>query len=276
MPNVPGVGWSNEATSDLLGKAAALLAREVARLPSSFEDIAKASPPDLLNSFAGRTCPVTGTSVPATPPDKNQLRQEGLGLLDSLRDFLKQSALYAPAGSHARPRPPAPVNVSTALPGLERVSDLVEPTGLPSSVSGFDWDRLRSQAHGFIETLLATIGQATGERGLPAESQVPLIQCATPVPAGSEASATLRVSNEEDSASEVTLYTTNFVADSGFEIPSLRVRVSPRRVTIPPKGSAAFGINVAVPQQTPAGTYSGLIQAMGSKYVKAVLSVQVL
>jgi hypothetical protein len=56
----------------------------------------------------------------------------------------------------------------------------------------------------------------------------------------------------------------------------LRVTVSPRRATVPPQGEASFSIKIAVPQQTPSGTYSGLIQAMGSKYVKAVLSVEVL
>jgi len=102
------------------------------------------------------------------------------------------------------------------------------------------------------------------------------MRCDAPVQAGAEASATMKVANDENTPSDVTLYCTNFVADSGHEIPSLRVTVSPRRATIPAKGEAGFEIKIAVPQQTRDGTYSGLVQAMGCKYVKAVLSVEVL
>ena len=142
-------------------------------------------------------------------------------------------------------------------------------------VGMFDIDQLRKQAHAFIETLLITFNDATGEKGLPAEDKVPQLQCEAPVQAGSEARAILTVGNEEATPSDVALYCTNFIADSGYELPALKIAVSPRRETIPPGGEATFQIRIAVPQQTPAGTYSGLVQAMGTKYVKAVLSVEV-
>ena len=82
-------------------------------------------------------------------------------------------------------------------------------------------------------------------------------------------------STRRPTPSDVALYCTNFVADSGHVLRALRVAVSPRRATIAPNGEATFQITIAVPQQTPAGTYSGLIQAMGTKYVKAVLSLDV-
>lgn len=154
-------------------------------------------------------------------------------------------------------------------------------TGAALPVAPPDAGRLRQQAHELVETLLATLGQARGEQATPYgaapyEDRVPLLQCVAPVQAGAEASATMKVANDENTPSDVTLYCTNFVADSGYEIPSLRVTVLPRRVTIPAKSEAGFEIKIAVPQQTPAGLYSGLIQAMGAKYVKAVLSAEVL
>jgi hypothetical protein len=142
-------------------------------------------------------------------------------------------------------------------------------------VGPFDKDRIRQQAHAFIETLLITFNEATGERGLPAENKVPHLQAEAPVAAGGEARAGLVVSNDEAGPADVSLYCSNFVSDAGHEIPALRVSVVPRRATIPPGGEAAFQIRVAVPAQTPAGVYSGLVQAMGAKYVKAVLSVEV-
>jgi hypothetical protein len=159
---------------------------------------------------------------------------------------------------------------------IHRLAGRVCPaTGIVLPASGPDLDLLRRQSHEFIESLLVTFSQATGEKAAPYENQVPLISCAAPVAAGQAGIATMRVANDEDAPSDVALYCTNFVADSGYEIPSLRVTVSPRRTTIPAKGEAAFEVKIAVPQQAPAGIYSGLIQAMGSKYVKAVLSVAV-
>ena len=143
-------------------------------------------------------------------------------------------------------------------------------------VPGFDRDQLRRQAHQLIETLLVTFNEATGEKGLPAEDQVPLLYADSPVQPGEVARTRLRIANEESIPSEVSLYCTNFVADCGYEIPSLRVTVSPRRLTIPPKAEASFEVSVAVPQQTPRGKYAGLIQAMGYTYFKTVFCIEVL
>jgi hypothetical protein len=108
-----------------------------------------------------------------------------------------------------------------------------------------------------------------------ASVRVPLLGCLAPVQAGEVARATVRVANDESEPAEVSLYCSNFVGDSGYEIPSLRVTSLPRAMTIPAGGEGSFDVRIAVSQQTPAGTYSGLIQAMGSRYVKAVLSVDV-
>jgi len=105
---------------------------------------------------------------------------------------------------------------------------------------------------------------------------VPVIAFGPGVRAGDDACATLSVTNDDSSASDVSLYCTNLIADSGHEIPSVCVTVSPRVATINANSERPFRINVAVSPQTPAGTYSGLVQAMGNKYTRAVLSVEVL
>jgi hypothetical protein len=148
-------------------------------------------------------------------------------------------------------------------------------TRAATPLPGFDPARLRQQAHQFIETLL-TFNEAAGEKGPSADDRVPLIHSASAIQPGETARSSLRIANEEAVPAEVTLYSTNFVADCGYEIPSLRVTISPRRVTIVAHGEASFDVSVAVPQQTPAGKYAGLIQAMGYSYFKAVLSVEVL
>jgi hypothetical protein len=137
-------------------------------------------------------------------------------------------------------------------------------------------DELRRQASQFLETLLGALAQ--GKRGTEAsnEDRVPLIRALAPVQAGSPALASIRVTNEETTPSSVSLYATNLVADSGYELPSLLVAISPRKATLPPSGEATFEIKIAVPAQTPPGFYSGLVQATGCKYVKAVVTFEVL
>ena len=109
-----------------------------------------------------------------------------------------------------------------------------------------------------------------------AQAQVPLVQAAAAVQAGATAVATIQIANEESGDVKVTLYGTDFIADSGYQLPAHRMTVTPRVATLAGKSCANFEIRVAVPEQTPAGTYSALIQAMGSRYVKAVLSLDVL
>jgi hypothetical protein len=137
-------------------------------------------------------------------------------------------------------------------------------------------DQLRRKAHEFIETLLITFNEATGEKGLPAESQVPLVSISAPVAPGESARTTLTVANEESAPIDVSLYSTNFIADHGHELPSLRVTILPRTAVIPAQGQVTFEVSIAVPQQTLKGNYCGLIQAHGSRYFKAVLALDVL
>jgi hypothetical protein len=190
-----------------------------------------------LIGIAARICPVTGAAIPAFPPDPSRLRQQ----------------------AH------------------ELVAGLLGGSGQPGQVlkAGSDGDRLRRQAHEFIETLLATFGGGTTQKRGAADDQVPLLRGPAPVQAGHSTRVGFRVANEDDTPSEVTLYCTDFISDSGHEIPALRVTVLPRRATIAAQGDAEFEIEVAIPQQTPPGYYSGLIQAMGNRYVKAVLMVEV-
>lgn len=190
-----------------------------------------------LLGIAARICPITGASVPMFPGDANRVRQQAHELVAGLLGGTDQPGQFLRAGS--------------------------------------DGDRLRRQAHELIESLLAAFSGERHEKPGAAGDQVPLLRSPAPVPAGQTARVGFSVANEEGAPCEVTLYCTDFISDSGHEIPALRVTVLPRRATIPAKGDAEFEIEVAVPQQTPAGFYSGLIQAMGNRYVKAVLMVEV-
>jgi hypothetical protein len=154
-----------------------------------------------------------------------------------------------------------------ALPALELLQ--------PATAGGGPYAEVQRRVSELVEAIMGTV--AGGAAGTPSSynEQVPLLRCLAAVSAGDTALAEVRVSNDDDSAAEVSLYASNFIADTGYELGSLCLSVSPRKLNVPAKGVAKFDIKVAVPMQTPAGTYSGLIQATGCKYVKAVLMVEV-
>ena len=137
-------------------------------------------------------------------------------------------------------------------------------------------DELRRRGTEFLDTLLGSLSQSKGGAAASPHDHVPLIHGAAPVAPGARARATFRVANEEAASLDVSLYCSNFVADSGYELPSLLFSVTPRSASIPAGGEASFEVELAVPAQTPRGDYSGLVQAAGCKYVKAVLLFSVL
>jgi hypothetical protein len=246
--------WSG-AVSDLLTQASAVLTREGARLYGGSRD-----------GFGYPGVPaVPGISaIPAIPA------MPGIPAVpDGGETLIGIASRICPVTGAAMPLSP-PDQGRLRQQAHELVAGLLGGTG------GGDADRLRRQAHELIESLLARFTGGTSEKGRAGEDQVPLLRCAAPVQAGHEARFGFRVTNEEDTPSEVTLYCTDFISDSGHEIPALRIAVLPRRASLPAKGDTEFQIKIAVPQQTPAGCYSGLIQAMGNRYVKAVLMVEVI
>ncbi len=114
-------------------------------------------------------------------------------------------------------------------------------TGFGRSPGGVpDLDGLRQQAQELFETLLLTLNERRGAKSVPADNRVPLLQGEAPAQAGTQARAVLTISNEETTPSDVSLYCTNFVADSGHDLSALHVTFSPRKVTIPPAAKRRF------------------------------------
>ena len=276
--------WSGGAGPDLLSRASSVLARQSTQMPpiptgpSDATAASDASPNSAalggLQDLAGRACPVTGASAPLTQPDKGDLRRQAHELVASLFSAFGSSTTPASMPFGTAPNYAAASAAGAVIRDL--AGKICPVTGAAIPLGPVDKDRVRRQAHAFIETLLVTFNDATGEKGLPAQDQVPLIRCEAPVQPGGIARASLCVGNEESTPSEVSLYSTNFTSDSGAEIPAARVTISPRKATVAAGGEVTFEVKIATWQQTPSGTYSALIQATSCKYVKVVLSLDVL
>jgi hypothetical protein len=152
--------------------------------------------------------------------------------------------------------------------------------------------QLRARIYELIGALLSLIGgqspnaassssagrrmeaPTVAQRGIGAD-EFSLFQADGVIAAGGVARCRLRVANDGTAAGPVTLYCSNFIADTGYEIPSVRVSVQPRQLMLPAHGEGEFQVELAVPEQTPRGNYSGLIRAMGNRHFRAVLSVEV-
>ena len=224
-----------------------------------------------------------GSGSPLAAPSSSLLKR---GPLAGLSEFLSGNEPVSTADIVSRAASivsreaaalPAMVSAVPGLfaspPGASLPSGSAMPAvpDLPALQGAADIERLRRQAHDLIEALLTTVSPKASS----AEERVPLLRCAAPAQAGGEGTVTLRVANDEATPLEVTLYSSNFVSDCGGDIPSMRVTVSPRIATIPSRGETAFEVKIAVPQQAPPGIYSGLVQAMGAYYVKAVVCIEV-
>jgi hypothetical protein len=198
--------------------------------------------------------------TPGGSPQLNDLLVVGSPLLAQAARILAQEVARIPAGFLQVPSI-APIGQGAAAPNLEL------PVG---AFPGVDVDRLRRHAHDVVETFLTAFSPPVA-----ADDRAAMLRGAAPVAAGGDAVVALRVANEDATSSEVSLYSSNFVADNGYDIPALRVTFSPRVSTIPANGDVTFEVKIRVPQQAPPGIYSGLVQALGSKYLKAVVSVEV-
>lgn len=285
---------------ELLRRASLILAQEVGRTPSRILDGAL---PELAQRLGVTGVPqapaLMGKVMQPTTPSANPaellgtpgaaLPSAGMGQGTSgaphaAGDLQKQAhELLAAVLSLWNPGKGALPGLPGGAGGLPSVPFYGRPSGQKCPISGAELptfpgarDQMRRKAHELIETLLITFNEATGEKGLPTENQVPLVNISAPVAPGETARVSLTVANEEGTPADVSLYSTNFVADHGHELPSLRVTILPRATVIPAQGQATFEVSIAVPPQTLKGSYCGLIQAHASRYFKAVLALDVL
>lgn len=186
---------------------------------------------------------------------------------ESATDFVSRaSALLAAEVARFQPPPTSHLG-SESAPALPHFL-------LPPAV-----DDVRRQASDVLDQIFSrTAGapRATSTASASGAEQVPLILALAPVRPGERALATVRIANEEAAPARVTLYSSNFITDSGYELGSLMVSVEPRVAEIAPGAEASFDVEVAVPTLAPAGFYSGLVQAAGTKYLKAVITFEVL
>lgn len=96
-----------------------------------------------------------------------------------------------------------------------------------------------------------------------------------PVKAGQSIVIPVTLENFSDAATEaVNLHGSDLVSTGGTRIPATQI-AAPLVVLIPALGTITVNVTLAVPDGTPANTYTGLLQASEPEALSAVLTVKV-
>jgi hypothetical protein len=168
---------------------------------------------------------------------------------------------------------------ASLVPGLG--FDRSRPMGLPSwGGTGVDTRSLAELLAAILAWLERSSGGLSGS--LPTTPAVPgstpdvvPIVGGVAVKAGDVALVFLPLSNDGKTPVSVILNCTDLISNGGAVISAATVRFSPRTMSLAPAGAGSVTLDVSVPSQSPPGTYSGLVQAIGLNRPSAVVVVRV-
>jgi hypothetical protein len=158
-----------------------------------------------------------------------------------------------------------------------RTSHAAAGAGRTPPVAAAATDDLRQRALDLVSALFSAVGiDSPARKATAAEATVPWRRAPTPTAAGSLASISFYVENQDNRPAQVSFYCTDLLSDNGNSVPSYQVSFDPQNRTIGPSERALVKVNVAVPPQSIPGSYSGLIQAVGLCAAKAVITIEIL
>ena len=105
---------------------------------------------------------------------------------------------------------------------------------------------------------------------------IPSLAVSTPVKPGGAVEIPMTLENESSKPTDVFyLLSSDLVNPNGDRIAAQQVSFVPEKMVIEPQKSAVITVTVRVPDSTPPGTYSGLLQATKLEQLRAVLSIQI-
>lgn len=125
----------------------------------------------------------------------------------------------------------------------------------------------------------AGVGAAAGAvsgKLRPAAGAVPALSVPQPLKPGESVQVPLTLENDGDSTTEnFRFLCSDLVNASGDRIAGGYVSFLPEALAIAPRSAATVTVTVSAPSGTPAGVYSGIVQATRLEQLRAVLSVRV-
>ena len=129
---------------------------------------------------------------------------------------------------------------------------------------------------GVSESRSGAAPSPAGGGGGGAGGGIPSLAVSTPVKAGAAVEIPMTLENESSKPTDVFyLLSSDLVNPNGDRIAAQQVSFDPEKMVIEPQKSAVITVTVRVPESTPPGTYSGLLQATKLEQLRAVLSIQI-
>lgn len=117
---------------------------------------------------------------------------------------------------------------------------------------------------------------ASGGKLRPAGSAVPSLAVSQPLKPGESVAVPLTLENDGDTTTEnFRFLCSDLVNASGDRIAGGHVSFAPEALVIGPHSAATVTVTVNAPPGTPAGVYSGIVQATKLEQLRAVLSVHI-
>jgi uncharacterized membrane protein len=94
---------------------------------------------------------------------------------------------------------------------------------------------------------------------------------------GTETEVPMELENRSREVTDVfSMYCTDLISNQGNRIVAGNIVFSPQTIKIEPSKTEKVLVKVSVPKNTPAGSYSGLVQATNLDQLRAILIIKVL
>ena len=158
-------------------------------------------------------------------------------------------------------------------------------SGKPDEV----FQRFRRDAHEVVDIVMDIVGAAAinatrmaqraisirgGERSAPETASTPVLTVPQPVKPGETGEVSIAIENDGETPAEpFELRPTDLVNASGDRIPADAVLFDPKVISVAAHQNQRALVRVRPPEDTPSGTYSGLIQSSRPDQLRAVLTV---
>lgn len=226
----------------------------------------------------------------ATRPQAEQQGAGGAGQDDAMSNFAQTtSRLVRQAASILEEELAAGIGAAKQIE--EKLFDVPKMrSGKPEEVM----QRFRRDAHEVVDILMDVLQGAASALGGLAERAVKIrtstapasermepgktatVEVPKPVKAGQQVEIPLTLANDSDAATpQFSFFATDFVSGAGDRIPAACAVCNPPLLVIAPHATEKVAVTVAVPEGTPPGVYSGLLQANKLGQLRAVLIVKV-
>jgi hypothetical protein len=119
-------------------------------------------------------------------------------------------------------------------------------------------------------------GQVGGQPSSSAATRVPTLSPSQPAHAGSTVEVAMSLENDSDAPTEeFAFHATDLVDAAGDRIPAEKISFEPSALVIAPHSRSRLSITVEVPGGTPAGVYTGLLQATKMSQLRAMLMLPI-